>query len=114
MGGTRDKHTDKGEGCRADGSCCLLYRQVSCDLEPPSSSWHSRQTQMVSSLLSINVLYTRVTFARFSEILPCLLFLKNKQLKIILMSEAYFRLPYFALIFCQQGYRRDLGTQAIN
>ena len=47
-------------------------------------------SQMGIYLINVNVSYKRVTSTWFSELLLCLLFLKNNQLKVILMPETHF------------------------
>ena len=44
---------------------------------------------MKISLIKVNVSYKRITSTLFSEILLCLPFLKNNQLKIILMLKRH-------------------------
>ena len=45
--------------------------------------------QMEISLISVNVCFRRVTSTRFSEILPCLVFIQSNQPKIILMPKRH-------------------------
>lgn len=54
------------------------------------SSWYREgytHLQMEISLININVSYKRIKSTQFSELLLCLLFLKNNQLKIINMPK---------------------------
>lgn len=49
-----------------------------------------RALQMEISLRNVNIPYKRVASTHFSELLLCLLFLKNNQRKIILMPKGIF------------------------
>ena len=51
---------------------------------------------MEVSLIDVSVSYKRVPPTRLSELLLCLLFLKNNQLKIILMPKRHFGVAHSA------------------
>ena len=55
--------------------------------------------QMEISLISINISYKKKASIQFSELLLCLLFHKNNQLKAILMPETHFGVTDSAPIY---------------
>lgn len=78
-----------------------------------------RALQMEISLRNVNIPYKRVASTHFSELLLCLLFLKNNQRKIILMPKGIFWAdevcpPSRGMSLVMGRWRLSLGTLQIS
>ena len=99
-------------GCHADlGLASSSWIRVSCDLESSLASWY-RQTRLKMEISIINVNFLcKMVDSTLSDLLLCLLFLKNNQLKIIFMPKRHIWEWHILLPFAENQGNHSLNEK---